>query len=299
MRRSWTLPGIPSCPGGADTRAGARSRRPRPRRRRKAGRRTRRETCPAASREASRGIRFDSGERSSVETCSPSARQQDDLPLGHTQDRERFARDEAERVVVPPVRRIGERHAVRVEPQRPVPGPQVQRLLDRQLVDDDRRAVCGPRRVDRVAQRRGREADGAPGRFGRAVRRCPLRRRGRSPSMRRPRSNLAIAAGEVVSPMGRDQDRHLRVVARSRPRGPRQRRRRASASARRARAAVARRSAHARARASGASRSSSGRAAAKGSPRAPARRRAPAPSGLPRAGRGRGSWRRRGGSSAR
>ena len=121
---------------------------------------------PCGVGEALSGIRFDSDERSSVETRSP---RRDSRTISHWVTRrigERFACDEAVRVVDPPFRRIREQRAVRVEPQRPVPGPQVQRFLDRRLVDDDRRSVCGARCVDRVAQPRGRERTARPAAFG-------------------------------------------------------------------------------------------------------------------------------------
>ena len=208
LRRSWTLPGYPRL-----------SRWSRYQRRRpltsisttstpKGWSANATRNVPCGVREAVSGIRFDSGERSSVETRSPPGDRSEDLPLGHTQDRERFACDEAVRVVVPPFRRICEQHAVRVEPQRPVPGPQVQRFFDRQLVDDDRRAVCGARCEDRVAQPGDGRRTARPGASaGPYV--MPTSSTRAKPIYGRPSSISRSQRATIVSPVGRDQDRHL------------------------------------------------------------------------------------------
>ena len=114
---------------------------------------------PCGVGEAVSGIRLDSGERSSVETRSPAG---DSSTICHWVTR-RIASDSPARKPYasssPHSAESASSDAVRVEPQRPVPGPQGERFLDRELVDDDRRAVCGARREHRVAQPRGRRAD--------------------------------------------------------------------------------------------------------------------------------------------
>ena len=161
---------------------------------------------PCSVCDAVSGIRFDSGERSSVERRSPA---RDSSTICHWVTR-RIARDSparnpyasssphsAESASTAP---SGSSLNVRYQARR------CERLLDRDLVDDDGRAVCGARREHRVAQARRGRADDLSVRFGRAIRDAHLVDESEA-HLRTAEPDLAIAASDVLSPVGRDQER--------------------------------------------------------------------------------------------